>query len=115
MQELQVDSPDTVYITERNALPNLTVQPETRIDSVADLSTVWILAEVYQNDLGRIKVGDRATLSVDTYPGRDFEGHVNFIYPQVDMTTRTARVRLIFQNPGLKLTPGMFVNAALHV
>jgi RND family efflux transporter MFP subunit len=114
-QELQVDSPVSGYITERNALPNLTVQPETRLYSVADLSTVWVLAEVFQNDLGRIKVGDRANLTVDTYPGRKFEGHVNFIYPQVDMTTRTARVRLIFPNPGLKLTPGMFVNAVLQV
>jgi RND family efflux transporter MFP subunit len=114
-QELQVDSPVSGYITERNALPNLTVQPETRLYSVADLSTVWIFAEVFQNDLGRIKVGDRATLTVDTYPGRDFHGRVNFIYPQVDMTTRTVRVRLIFPNPGLKLTPGMFVNAALQV
>src|SRR6059036_2442315 len=114
-QELQVDSPVAGYITERNALPNLTVQPETRLYSVADLSTVWIFAEVFQNDLGRIRVGDRATLTVDTYPGRNFGGRVNFIYPQVDMTTRTARVRLIFQNPGLKLTPGMFVNAVLQV
>src|SRR5260370_844287 len=114
-QELQVDSPVSGYITERNALPNLTVQPETRLYSVADLSTVWIFAEVFQNDLGRIKVGDRATLTVDTYPGRNFEGRVNFIYPQVDMTTRTARVRLIFPNPGLKLTPGIFVNTVLTV
>src|SRR5437879_354608 len=114
-QEFQVDSPVSGYITERNALPNLTVQPETRLYSVADLSTVWIFAEVFQNDLGRIKVGDRATLTVDTYPGRNFEGRVNFIYPQVDMTTRTARVRLIFPNPGLKLTPGMFVNTVLQV
>src|SRR6266436_3264133 len=114
-QELEVDSPVSGYITERNALPNLTVQPETRLYSVADLSTVWVLAEVFQNDLGRIKVGDRATLTVDTYPGRNFEGRVNFIYPQVDMTTRTARVRLIFPNPGLKLAPGMFVNAVLQV
>ncbi len=114
-QELQVDSPVSGYITERNALPNLTVQPETRLYSVADLSTVWIFAEVFQNDMGRIKVGDRASLTVDTYPGRHFEGRVNFIYPQVDMTTRTARVRLIFPNPGMKLTPGMFVNAVLQV
>jgi Barrel-sandwich domain of CusB or HlyD membrane-fusion/YtkA-like len=114
-QELQVDSPVSGYITERNALPNLTVQPETRLYSVADLSTVWIFADVFQNDLGRIKVGDRTSLTVDTYPGRNFEGRVNFIYPQVDMTTRTARVRLIFPNPGLKLTPGMFVNAVLQV
>jgi RND family efflux transporter MFP subunit len=114
-QELQVDSPVSGYITERNALPNLTVQPETRLYSVADLSTVWIFAEVFQNDVGRIKVGDRATLTVDTYPGRNFEGRVNFIYPQIDMTTRTARVRLIFPNPSLKLAPGMFVNAVLKV
>ncbi len=114
-QELEVDSPVSGYITERNALPNLTVQPETRLYSVADLSTVWVLADVFQVDLGRIKVGDRATLTVDSYPGRIFEGRVNFMYPQVDMMTRTARARLVFSNPGLKLTPGMFVNVVLRV
>lgn len=114
-QELQVDSPVSGYIIERNALPNLTVQPETRLYSVADLSTVWVLAEVSQNDLARIKVGDSASLTVDSYPGRTFEGRVNFIYPQVDMMTRTARARLVFSNPGLKLTPGMFVNVTLKV
>ena len=114
-QELEVESPVAGYITERNALPNLTVQPETRLYTIADLSTVWVLAEVFQNDLGRIKIGERATLTVDTYPGRIFEGRVNFIYPQVDMTTRTARARLIISNAGLKLSPGMFVNAALKV
>src|SRR5215470_1353890 len=90
-QELTVESSVSGYITERNALPNLTVQPETRLYTVAVLSTVWVFAEVFQNDLGRIKPGDRATLSVDTYPGRVFEGRVNFIYPQVDMATRTVR------------------------
>ncbi len=114
-QELEVDSPVSGYITERNALPNLTVQPETRLYAVANLSTVWVFAEMFQNDLGRIKIGDRATLTVDTYPGRSFAGRVNFIYPQVDMMTRTARVRLIFSNPGMKLSPGMFVNAMLKV
>jgi hypothetical protein len=73
------------------------------------------LAEVFQIDLGRIKVGDRATLTLNSYPGRLFEGRVNFIYPQVDMMTRTARARLVFSNPGLKLTPGMFVNVVLKV
>src|SRR2546426_1214774 len=114
-EELEVDSPVSGYITERNVLPNLTVQPETRLYSVADLSTVWVLAEVFQNELGRIKVGDRASLTVDSYPGRVFEGRVNFVYPQVDMMTRTARARLAFSNPGLKLTPGMFVNVALKM
>jgi Cu(I)/Ag(I) efflux system membrane fusion protein/cobalt-zinc-cadmium efflux system membrane fusion protein len=114
-QQLEVDSPVSGYITERNALPNLTVQPETHLYSVADLSTVWVLAEVFQIDLGRIKVGDPATLIVDSYPGRIFQGRVNFIYPQVDMTTRTAHARLVFSNPELKLTPGMFVNVVLKV
>lgn len=114
-RELTVESPVSGYITERNALPNLTVQPETRLYTVANLSTVWVFAEVFQNDLGRIKIGDRAALTVDAYPSREFKGLVNFIYPQVDVTTRTVRARLTFPNPGLKLTPGMFVNVALQV
>jgi len=114
-QEMEVDSPVEGYITERNALPNLTVQPETHLYTVADLSTVWVFGEVFQNDLGRIHVGERATLTVDASPGRVFEGSVNFVYPQVDMTTRTARARLVFANPDLKLSPGMFVNIGLKV
>jgi RND family efflux transporter MFP subunit len=114
-QELEVDSPVSGYITERNALPNLTVQPETRLYTVADLSTVWVLAQFFQNDLARIKVGDTAALTVDTFPGRAFSGRVNFIYPQLDMETRTARVRIVFPNPHLELKPGMFVNVSLKV
>jgi Cu(I)/Ag(I) efflux system membrane fusion protein/cobalt-zinc-cadmium efflux system membrane fusion protein len=114
-QELEVDSPVSGYITERNALPNLTVQPETHLYTIADLSTVWVLAQFFQNDLARIKVGDAATLTVDTFPGRTFSGRVNFIYPQVDMETRTAKVRIVFPNPHLELKPGMFVNVSLKV
>jgi membrane fusion protein, copper/silver efflux system len=114
-QELEVDSPVSGYITERNALPNLTVQPETRLYTVADLSTVWVLAQFFQNDLARIKVGDTAALTVDTFPGRAFSGRVNFIYPQLDMETRTAKVRIVFPNPRLELKPGMFVNVSLKV
>jgi Cu(I)/Ag(I) efflux system membrane fusion protein/cobalt-zinc-cadmium efflux system membrane fusion protein len=113
-QELTVESSVSGYITERNALPNLTVQPETRLYTVADLSIVWVFAEVFQTDLGRIKIGDGAKLTVDAYPGRTFGGRVNFLYPQVDMATRTVRARITFPNPGLKLTPGMFVNVALE-
>src|SRR5437899_1424584 len=114
-QELEVDSPVSGYITERNVLPNLTVQPETRLYTIADLSTVWVLAQVFQNDLGRIKVGEPAALTVDSYAGRTLRGRVDFIYPDVDMTTRTARVRLVFSNPNLTLTPGMYVNIVLQM
>lgn len=114
-QELEIDSPVSGYITERHALPNLTLQPDTHLYTIADLSTVWVLAQVFQNDLGRIRVGEPTALSVDSYPGRTFRGRVDFIYPDVDMTTRTARVRLVFLNPNLALTPGMYVNVVLQV
>ena len=114
-QELEVDSPVSGYITERNALPSVAVQPEMRLYTIADLSTVWVQAQVFQNDLERIKIGAPATLSVNTYPGRTFTGRVDFIYPQVDMETRTAKVRVVFSNPALQLKPGMFVNVSLKV
>jgi RND family efflux transporter MFP subunit len=114
-QELEVDSSFSGYITERNALPGVAVQPEMRLYTIADLSTVWVHAQVFQNDLERIKVGAHVTLTVNTYPGRTFAGRVDFIYPQVDMDTRTAKVRIVFSNSGLQLKPGMFVNVSLKV
>jgi Cu(I)/Ag(I) efflux system membrane fusion protein/cobalt-zinc-cadmium efflux system membrane fusion protein len=113
-ETLEINSPVSGYITERNALPNLMVQPDTRLYTVADLSTIWVLAQVFQNDLGRVKIGAPAYLTVDSYPGREFRGRVDFIYPDVDMTTRTARARLVFSNPHLTLSPGMFVNVRLE-
>jgi Cu(I)/Ag(I) efflux system membrane fusion protein/cobalt-zinc-cadmium efflux system membrane fusion protein len=114
-QELEFDSPVSGYITERNALPSVSVQPEMRLFTVAELSSVWVQAQVFQNDLGRIKVGDPATLTVSTFPGRTFRGRVDFIYPQLDTDTRTAKVRIFSSNAGLQLKPGMFVNVALKV
>ncbi len=114
-QELEFDSPVSGYITERNALPSVAVQPDMRLFTVADLSSVWVQAQVFQNDLGRIKVGDPATLTVSTYPGRTFGGRVDFIYPQLDTDTRTAKVRVVFSNSDFQLKPGMFVNVALKV
>ena len=114
-EELEIVSPASGYIIERNALPNLTVQPDTRLYTIADLSTVWVLAQVFQNDLSRVRVGEAALLTADSSPGKVFRGTVDFIYPDVDMTTRTVRVRLIFSNSNVALTPGMFVNVTLHV
>lgn len=114
-QEMEVDSPVSGYITERNALPAVAVQPEMRLYTISDLSTVWVQAQAFQGDLRRIRVGGPATLTVDTFPGRTFAGRVDFIYPQVDMDTRTAKVRLVFANPNLQLKPGMFVNVDLKV
>ncbi|HLI35335.1 MAG TPA: FixH family protein [Terriglobia bacterium] len=113
--ELEIDSPVSGFITERNALPHMYAQPETRLYSMADLSTVWVYANVFQNEIGQIRLGDPAAVTVDSYPGRNFDGRVDYIWPQVDMDTRTVKVRLAFPNPGLKLTPGMFVNVKLTI
>lgn len=112
---LEIDSPVSGYITERNALPNQMVQPDTRLYTIADLSTVWVLAQVLQSDLGSVKAGAPADLTVDSYPGRVFRGRVDFIYPDVDLTTRTVRARLVFPNPNLALKPGMYINVVLRI
>ena len=108
--DLTVNSPVSGYITQKNALPNMYVQPETMLYTVADLSDVWVLAQVFQSDAGKIKPGDPAEVTVDAYPGRVFNGRVDYILPQLDMNTRTLPVRLVLANPGLKLRPGMYVN-----
>jgi Cu(I)/Ag(I) efflux system membrane fusion protein/cobalt-zinc-cadmium efflux system membrane fusion protein len=108
--DLTIYSPVSGYITERNALPNLYVEPSTRLYTVADLSRVWVNAQIFQDDIGRLKPGDTVAVTVDSYPGRTFRGQIEEILPQVDMATRTVRVRLAIANPGLKLKPGMFVN-----
>lgn len=108
--DLTVYSPVSGYITERNALPNLYAEPSTRLYTVADLSRVWVNAQIFQKDIGRLKPGDRVVITVDSYPGRSFNGAIEEILPQVDMATRTVRVRLAIANPSLKLKPGMFVN-----
>ncbi|MDR3504886.1 MAG: FixH family protein [Acidocella sp.] len=114
-RDIAVNSPVSGYITERNALPNAYVQPDTKLYTIADLSTVWVYANVAQTDVGRLKPGSAAQVTVDAYPGRTFNGRIDQILPQVDMTTRTVRVRLVFSNPGVVLKPGMYVNVALSV
>lgn len=113
--DLTIYSPVSGYITQKNALPNMYVQPETMLYTVADLSDVWVLAQVFQSDAGKIKPGDAAEVTVDAYPGRVFSGRVEYILPQLDMNTRTLPVRLVFSNPGLKLRPGMYVNVGVKL
>ncbi len=114
-RNIAVESPASGYIIERNALPNAYVQPDTKLYTIADLSTVWVYANVFQNDVGRLRPGDSAQVTVDAYPGRHFNGQIDQILPQVDMATRTVRVRLVFSNPGVVLKPGMYVNVAIAI
>ncbi len=114
-REITVLSPASGYITQRNALPNAYVQPDTKLYTIADLSTVWVYANVFQSDVGRLRPGDPAKITVDSYPGRNFYGRIDQILPDVDPTTRTVRVRLVFRNPGLVLKPGMYVSVNIDI
>ncbi len=107
-------SPVSGYAIERTALPNAYVQPDMRLYSIADLSSVWVNAQIFQQDTGKLKSGDFADITVDAYPSRVFHARVEQILPQVDPTTRTLRVRLTVPNPNLSLKPGMFVNVVLR-
>lgn len=112
-RDITIDSPITGYITERHAYASTAVAPDMRLYGIADLSTVWVNAQVFQNDLAQVKVGAPATITADTWPGRALNGCVDFIYPDIDMGTRTARVRIVLTNPDPPLSPGMFVRVAL--
>jgi len=111
--DLAIDSPASGYIMERVPLPNMYVEPATKLYMLADLSRVWVDAQVFQDDVGRLKRGDSASIAVDAYPGRTFQGRVEEILPQVDMATRTVKVRVAVNNPSVALKPGMFVNVGL--
>lgn len=114
-REITYYSPVSGYVTERDALPHTYAQPSTTLYKITGLSPVWVYADVFQNEIGQVRVGDPATVTVDSYPGREFHGRVDFIWPQVDPATRTVKVRLAFANPGLKLMPGMYVNVSMTI
>lgn len=113
--DIVIEAPASGYVTEFNALPNQYVQAETRLYTIADLSTVWVNANVFQTDLASLRPGTPATVTVDAYPGRTFKGRIEQILPQVDAATRTVPVRFVFANAGVVLKPGMYVNVSIAV
>jgi RND family efflux transporter MFP subunit len=112
---IEIDSPMSGVIIDRAALPNMYVQPETRLFTITDLSRVWIYAAVFQDQIGKLRIGDPAIVTVDAYPGEKFDGRIDFIQPQIDPMTRSAKVRCEFANRGGMLMPGMYARVALHI
>jgi Cu(I)/Ag(I) efflux system membrane fusion protein/cobalt-zinc-cadmium efflux system membrane fusion protein len=110
---VEIDSPTSGYVVERNAMPNMYAQPDTKLYAITTLSNVWIYAAVFQDQLGQVKVGDAVTVTVDAYPGRSFPGRVDFIWEALDQNTRTARVRCSFENADRLLKLGMYVNVTI--
>ncbi len=115
MRTLKLRSRVDGYVLQKNAVEGDYVQPGTVLFAVADLSTVWVVADVYESEIERVHVGERATLKLAALPSHAFAGTVQFVYPSVDRDTRTLRVRLQFANPGLLLKPNMYGDVTLEV
>jgi Cu(I)/Ag(I) efflux system membrane fusion protein len=90
------------------------VKPEMRVLSLADLSSVWLLAEVFERQADWVKVGQLAEVKLSYLPGETWEGKVEYIYPDLDPKTRTLKVRLRFDNPDETLKPNMYANVKIY-
>jgi RND family efflux transporter MFP subunit len=108
-------APASGFVTTRNAFPRQRVLPETELYALADLSTVWIIADVYEFEAADIKLGQPATVTISSYPGREFKGKITYIFPQVDNATRTLKVRVELANKNFALKPDMYADVVLNI
>jgi RND family efflux transporter MFP subunit len=109
-----VPAPITGVVTERDANPGLNVEPSAKMFTVVDLSTVWIVANLYENDFSRVRVGDRAAIGSAAYPDLKLQGTVSYIDPTVSTETRTAKLRIEVPNPRQELRLGMLAEVQVE-
>jgi RND family efflux transporter MFP subunit len=107
-------SPVSGFVIEKQALKGMRVMPGQSLYKVADLSVVWVEADVYEQEVRTARVGQVATITLDAYPGESFAGRAIYIYPFVEEKTRTVKVRFQFANTRGRLKPGMFANVELR-
>ena len=110
--EFLVPSPSSGTVTSRTVNPGEVIEANKELMRVTDLSTVWVVGQVYEKDLATVRVGSGANITSDAYPGRVFRGRVSYVDPKIDPATRTAQVRIELNNPGQILKIGMYVNVA---
>ena len=113
-KSLRIVAPQDGFVVEKNVVEGQMVQAGMQIYRLADLGLVWVYAEVYEQDLPYIRLGQEALVTLSYLPDRQFRGRVTYIYPNVDQKTRTVRVRMEFHNPGFFLKPGMFANVEVR-
>lgn len=107
-------SPVSGYVIEKQAVQGMHVMAGQTLYKIADLSRVWVEADIYEQEMSLVRVGRQAVVTLDAYPGEQFRGRASYIYPFVQEQTRTVRVRFEFANPRGRLKPGMYANVALE-
>ncbi|HBB69638.1 MAG TPA: efflux RND transporter periplasmic adaptor subunit [Geobacter sulfurreducens] len=113
--KLPVYTPLSGVVIEKIAIEGQYVNMGDPLFTIADLSTVWVEAEIYESDVSFVKVGQRVEVTSASWPGKTFAGRISLVYPFLDPKTRTIKARIELSNPGLKLKPDMFVNAAIKM
>ena len=108
--EVNVPAPSSGTLTSRSVNPGEVIEANKELMRVTDLSTVWVVGQVYEKDLATIRVGSGANVTSDAYPGRVFRGRVSYVDPKIEPATRTAQVRIELANPGQMFKIGMYVN-----
>lgn len=114
-RSLTIRAPASGHVLHKGAVAGSYVSPGTILFEVADLSRVWVLADVYEQDIARVRPGAAASFAASSLPGDRFTGAVTFVYPTVDPATRTMKVRLEIANPRIELRPGMFGDVRLEL
>ncbi len=108
-------APVNGIVLDKKAVQGMRFMPGEMLYQIADLSSVWVIADLPEENIGQVQLGSQAQVTVDAYPGRTFPGRVNFIYPTLDAATRTVKVRIEMPNPKGLLKPAMFANTQINV
>ena len=112
---LTIYSPANGYVVQKMALQGMRVMPGEKLFDVADLSTVWVIADVYEYELSSIRVGETASISMSYIPGKEFQSKIDYVYPTISGETRTARVRFSIPNPDGRLKPQMYSTVEIKI
>lgn len=106
-------SPNGGVVTMKKVVEGMRVMAGEELLQIADLSRVWVIAELYEHDLPLVRVGQTATVEIPSAPGRGLQGRITYIYPSVENESRTVKARIEFANPGLELKPEMYANVVI--
>lgn len=112
---LPIHAPISGTVIEKKVLAGMYVKPGDPLYTIADLSSVWVLADIYEYELPLIQIGQTADVTLSYDPYTHFQARLDFVYPTLDPNTRTAKVRFELANPGERLKPDMYANVELKV